>query len=191
MDGVGSEAPPRSEATVARLTSVATARIARFARSLFIGALAFGAATSLLPIVIKATGSPSDQYDWSDAITSAVLLCIFAGLLPGVVVRALIRRDMRSSQQLVRDGVVHSARVIQHARAYGGMHVVSVAWETGDKTAYAHFDLPKLEGPLPDGPFTLLADSKRRVVGADLGINGFQVGARSWSSTPKRKLKAA
>jgi hypothetical protein len=147
---------------LAKLLGPMNEQVGKAARTMAIAFLLLGASGPVFLLVAQA-GAPRAELD--ELINLMCTTFFFAGVLPAVVLRWIIRRDIRLAPKLVRDGERYPARITSHTRnSIGGMHELVVEWEADGKQLGAHFDIAALEATLsPD--IVILARPRSKTVG--------------------------
>lgn len=150
------ESPPRSDVTVDQWVHASADRIKKVSRAVSVGFYVIGiGCVAFVAVMTLSTGDWSAPTLENNAVM-ATLALLFMGYVPGLAIRRLLRRDMRATRELVRDGTAYTARILQHGRyASGrGMHRIRVIWREADRDAFAQFDIDKLNGQLREGAET-------------------------------------
>ncbi len=174
MSELANEQPPRSDGTVERVMSATGRRTNKLASGINLVFLVGAVVTGLFCAFATAQAPDTSP---SFAILTGIVTAV--GFLSfGLVVRSIMRGELKHVPDLVRNGVAHPAKIAKHHRdPMGGVHMLTVAWEENGKTATAHFDIAKPDATFA-GEIIVLVLPKLRIVGAVLGEDGFFLGKR-------------
>jgi hypothetical protein len=155
-----------------------TRRLANFMGFLMLAPVLFAVAIGLLVGTSHGPHQPPATSD--DPAHPLVLLLVFVGLVPAVIVRWRVRRDIRRAERIMREGTVHRATSMPDPDSGFGPYIFRVHWDDQDGCAFARFHCTrKLEHGLPRvEDILIVAVPRSRFVGIILGENGFFLAPR-------------
>jgi hypothetical protein len=171
-------APPRPDAAVDRWIGPLKTRVAKMSRTFALAFFTIAILGTLFVVLLAVTTPTSAEFGVREGATAAAAIFFFVGLLPGLAIRRILRRDLRVATDLIKRGSAHHGQVTRCARL-DGLHVVDVTWHDGDRDAVARFDVEKIDRELPIGTgIVVLARPRGRSVAAVFGEDGLSVGRR-------------
>lgn len=108
---------------------------------------------SIVGVVFSLAPSLNPMDDTTTAVSTMLFMILFIGMLPTLVIRQLILRDIKTVPLLIRNGTIYRARVVaRDFRSFrGGASHLVVSWLEGDREQRAHFDVDKLEDEIRPG----------------------------------------
>jgi hypothetical protein len=168
------EAPPRSDATVARWSSPLVARTTALRRNVVAIIVGAGVVTGGAIALAIARAASHDMTPMGGFVMGIVPFVLIAGAY-----MLFVRSSLAAAPELVRTGVAHPARVTKQVANGPAKRYITVEWQEPAKAA-ALVQAERLASPVADGDaVTVLVSPRCRSVGVILGDNGLYIADRS------------